>query len=45
MPLLYFLRNDLKLRGPSFGCGLGVEEASMEVQVYTTLDQHRPCEG
>ena len=23
MPLLYFLRNDLKLHGPRFGCGLG----------------------
>ena len=23
MPLLYFLRNDLGLRGPRFGCGLG----------------------
>jgi nicotinate dehydrogenase subunit A len=23
MPLLYYLRNDLKLRGPRFGCGLG----------------------
>jgi nicotinate dehydrogenase subunit A len=23
MPLLYFLRNDLDLRGPRFGCGLG----------------------
>jgi nicotinate dehydrogenase subunit A len=23
MPLLYALRNDLKLRGPRFGCGLG----------------------
>src|SRR5579863_9387496 len=23
MPLLYFLRNDLKLIGPRFGCGLG----------------------
>jgi nicotinate dehydrogenase subunit A len=23
MPLLYFLRNDLELHGPRFGCGLG----------------------
>ena len=23
MPLLYALRNDLKLHGPRFGCGLG----------------------
>src|ERR1700679_3361503 len=23
MPLLYFLRNDLGLHGPRFGCGLG----------------------
>lgn len=23
MPLLYFLRNELGLRGPRFGCGLG----------------------
>jgi nicotinate dehydrogenase subunit A len=23
MPLLYYLRNDLRLRGPRFGCGLG----------------------
>jgi nicotinate dehydrogenase subunit A len=23
MPLLYALRNDLGLRGPRFGCGLG----------------------
>ena len=22
-PLLYILRNDLELRGPRFGCGLG----------------------
>ena len=46
MPLLYALRNDLKLNGPKFGCGLSLSAAPARsfASVLTSLPFELPSE-